>query len=307
MNQYKRLMIGLDFTTMDETLIEYVAFISYYFKPETIYFVNVQEELEISPELKEKYPELDSPIDEHIEHEMKRKVEKHFPEYLSYEVHFEAVEGSPKKELLHRTHVKNIDLVIVGRKKQSHGSGIIPRQLARKIPCSILFVPDNVSFSLRKILVPVDFSPYSEMAADTATQIAKVDNDVELIFQHVYKVPYGYYKTGKTEEEFATIMKQHAVDKCDEFVEKIGEKDITIHQIYTYDHERKSPAKKIHEAAGEQDVDMIIIGARGRNAATVILLGSVAEKLLDAEIETTIWIIKQKNQSFNFLDVIDAL
>jgi len=300
-------MIGLDFTTMDEVLIEYTAFLVYYVKPEVIYFVNVQEELEFPEELQGQFPELDSPVDEQLEQEMKEKVAKFFPEYRSYEVHFEVVEGLPKKEILKRTHIKNVDLLIVGRKQQPHGSGMIPRQLARKVSCSVLFVPEKVKFSLRKILVPVDFSKYSTMAAEEAIDLVNIDEDSELIVQHVYKVPYGYYKTGKTEAEFAGIMKKHAAEKCDAFVDKIAKDGVKITQEYSYDHERKSPARLIHQFADEHEVDLIMVGARGRNVTTAILLGSVAEKLLNYLDDKPVWIVKRKDQSFSFLDVIDAL
>ena len=68
-------------------------------------------------------------------------------------------------------------------------------------------------------MVPIDFSRHSLMALHHAEEVAnKADADVSL--SHVYSVPVGYTKTGKTLQEFAEIMKKHAQNDCKTFLEK---------------------------------------------------------------------------------------
>jgi len=302
-----RIMVGLDFTTMDKVLIEYTAFIVYYLKPEVIYFVNIQDTLEIPDDIKASFPDLEGPLDEQLEDDMKLAVERYFPNLLDYKVHFEVVEGNPQKEILHLTRVKEIDLLILGRKLLSHEGGIIPQQLARKVPCSVLFVPEQTGFALRNLLVPIDFSASAQLALDVAQHVASVDKEVQLYAQHVYKVPYGYYKTGKTEGEFAKIMEQHARKKGEEFLAQSNLDPSTVHLHYMLEKKRRSPAHMIEEFVDKYDIDMLLVGAKGKNFATTILLGSVTEKLLSLLDRIPIYIVKDKAQSLSFLKAIDQL
>ena len=105
----------------------------------------------------------------------------------------------------------DIDLVMVGRKKEKKGGGIVIHRLARRAGCSLLIVPQGVKESIRTILVPIDFSDYSSSALDEAISVAvNSSSEVKIIAQNVYQVPSGYHYTGKSYEEFALIMKQNA-------------------------------------------------------------------------------------------------
>jgi len=61
----------------------------------------------------------------------------------------------------------------------------------------------------KKIMVPTDFSDHTEMIYEFSERICK-DLHAELIPVHIYQVPHGYSKTGKTFEEFSEIMKENA-------------------------------------------------------------------------------------------------
>ncbi|MFY9941798.1 MAG: hypothetical protein WAK57_06455 [Desulfobacterales bacterium] len=49
----------------------------------------------------------------------------------------------------------------------------------------------------------------------------------EIYCLHVYSVPIGFYKTGKSYEEFAEIMKGHAQRDYMEFIKKADLKGLT--------------------------------------------------------------------------------
>lgn len=307
MYNFKRIMVGLDLSLMDKTLIEYTAFLSYYFRPEKIYFVNVQPDLDIPDELRESYPEFDQPKDELIEKELKEKVASFFRDYQDFDIECEVIEGSPRKEMLHWAHVKNIDLFIAGRKKELEGSGMVPRQLARKMSCSILFVPEKVKMSLREILVPIDFSEYCNLALEEATEISKIDQAVKIHLQHAFEVPMGYSKTGKTEEEFAEIMEKHAQTRMKKFLEKGNHISDHMVQVFSFNQEHISPADLINKTAHEKEVDLIIIGARGRTALTALFLGSVAEKLISKDSDIPLLVVKHKAKTFSFWEMLSTI
>lgn len=307
MYNFKRIMVGLDLTLMDKTLIEYTAFLSYYFRPEKIYFINVQPDLDIPDELRTAYPEFDQPKDELIKEELKEKVRTFFGDYQDFDIDCEVFEGSPRKEMLHWAHVKNIDLLIAGRKKELQGSGMMPRQLARKISCSVLLVPEKVKMTLRDILVPVDFSDYCNMALEEAKEISKIDDAVKIHLQHAYDIPMGYSKTGKSEEEFAEIMEKHAQNRMEKFLNKGGHSQERMVKIFSYNHEELSPADVINKVAHESGIDLIIIGARGRTALTALFLGSVAEKLITKDSDIPLLLVKHKAKTFSFWEMLESI
>jgi nucleotide-binding universal stress UspA family protein len=307
MYPFKRIMVGLDLTVMDRTLIQYTAFLSYYLSPEKVYFVNIQKDLDIPDEIRAKYPDATYPRDEKIKEEMEREARLYFPDYEDYGTSFEVIEGSPRKEMLRWSHVKNIDLLLVGHKVLSNGSGIIPRQLARKVSCSILFVPETVNLRLNRVVVANDFSSYAKAAFESALALEKYNREMEIISNHVYTVPYGYYRTGKTEQQFAKIMEENAKEKFTAFLKDIQANGAKISVDYTYNHPKISPAQFIYENAKREDADMILVGARGKNAITAMFLGSVTERMVELDFEIPLLIVKQKENSFNLRPLIESV
>ncbi len=302
----KRIMVGLDFSSMDAKLITYTGFISYFLKPEKIYFFNVQPNMDI-PEKLFVDPQLNTlTIDEKLVDQMKQEVNRFFPDHQDYDVDYVIQEGSEQKEILRWTHIKQVDLLIVGLKGSEKGSGLIPRQLARKVFCSIMFVPERSRPRLNRVLVPTDFSAYSMKALEMGLDLIQGNEDAMVYLQHIYHVPIGYTKTGKTEKEFATIMERHAEEECEAFLKGIPSQK-AIKKIFTYDARTRSPAYLIHDQANHMEADAIVIGARGRNALTALFLGSVTEKLLGIDTDIPIFVAKDPKHNFSFAEAIDTL
>lgn len=307
MYAYKRLMVGLDLTVMDETVIAYTHFLCECFRPEKIYFVHVAPDLNVPKELREEFPEFQEPRDEVLRKEMQQLVEEYFPSHQAFNTEYKIIEGSRRTELLRWTHIKDADLLICGRKQVDRGSGVLPMQLARKARCSIFFVPEQPRHQLKKLWIATDFSPHAQLAMEEALQIAEGDQAVSIIAQHVYSVPMGYYKTGKTEQQFAAIMQQHAEKRYQQFLESIEGNTDACRPVFTYDHNTSSPATHIVEAAKAADADLIMVGARGRNLLTALFLGSVAEKLIKINDEIPMLLVKRKDKTFDFSEFFDAI
>lgn len=306
MYSYKRWMIGIDFTEMDQTIVAYASFLAGILKPEKVYFINVQQDLEVPAELKEAFPEFQEPRDEMLKREMVSLAEAWFKN-KNIELDYKIVEGSVRKELLHWSGIKDIDLILLGNKPDHKGSGIIPAQLSRKALCSILFIPDSPRMQLSRQWVAADFSPHSKMAAEEALLLAENHESASVVLHHVYSVPMGYYKTGKTEEQFAQIMLGHARKKYDRFLENIDGDTSPCDPFFSYDHDRFSPAEHLVNQAESHEADMILVGARGRNLLTALFLGSVAEKLIRINQKIPLLLVKRKDKTMNFSSWLESL
>ena len=306
MYSYKRIMVALDQTAMDKALIQYTGFMSKLTRPDKIYFVHVAPDLDVPDSLKEEFPQFKQPLDEAIEAEMRETVEKQFSFPGSIQIDYDAIEGNPVEQLLHFADIKDIDLLVVGGKKEADGSGVLAQMISRKIRASVLFVPDMEIHDLRTVLVPVDFSEYSKLAVEEAINLAEQKKDLKVVCQYIYQVPPQYYKTGKSYEEFATIMEGHAERRYERFIQEIDLKGHVVPHVLSLQNDDK-PYQLILKEAKNQNADLIIVGAKGRTAASALLLGSMTEKLIRHSPDVPMLVVKDKEHTFNWLEVIKSI
>jgi len=301
MNRFKRLLVGVSFAQQDGTSIRYAAMISKLAKSEKIIFLHVSSNIDIPEDLQKEYPDLFQPIDTYAREEMESLIRKYFDGYPDTQIEYKVLEGSPLIEFLRAAKDEDIDLIVMRKRKEPSGSGSLFEKIARKAPCSVLFVPESSKAWYKNILVPVDFSENSMDAMHSAIAIALASSGIKTIHcLHVYKVPIGYYKTGKSYEEFAEIMKGHAKKFFDEFIKTVDLKGLTVAPIFKLE---KDDARGIEEVIEEEDFSLLVIGARGRKAGAGVLLGSVTEHLIKT---TTIPLLAVKKKGTG-LGLLDAL
>ncbi|MFY0675428.1 MAG: universal stress protein [Bacteroidia bacterium] len=307
MATYKRIMVGLDFTEADHVLLEYTKMINDILNPNVIYFVHAEEDLDLPPEvLEELGVDTVKPSDESLQEKLEMVVKEHVQSDHDTDVICQVVEGSAFEGMLHWAHIKDIDLLIVGKKHKKNGQGVLPQKLARKIDGSVLFIPEDFNVKpIERIILPLDFSKKSKLAIDVASGIFG-ENDVELIAANCYSLPLGWHKTGKSREEIDKIMQDHAQRKFEEFLEGYGNDNLKIRSAFEMD-DNHEPSEEILQMAQENDADMIMIGSRGKTDIATMILGSTTEKLLQNDKMFPIWVIKRKGELLGFLDALFKL
>lgn len=300
MKRFEKVMIGVDLSQMDNILIQKLLLIKDLIGLEKLYIIHVSKNLALPEEVRTHFPDLVAPVDETIKSEIKLLMEERDPNHiLDYEVIVE--EGNPLPTFLRWAKIKDVDLIIAGRKSTLKGSGSLSKSLAQKAPCSVLFLTErNVLDRIEKVLVPLDFSEHSKLIFEFADRIC-TDLGSTIVGLHIYEVPHGYYKTGKSYEEFAEIMKGHAQNDFKKFVKKHIEKEFECHFIL--DDERHA-GELIIDSAKEYGADLIIMGSKGRTASASILLGSVAEKLVQVNNEIPMLILKKKGENMGFFEAL---
>ena len=60
MEEIKRVLVAVDLTEMDETLVRYIARLSNEIDLDKIYFFNVMKNMELPDKIAEKYPEQET-------------------------------------------------------------------------------------------------------------------------------------------------------------------------------------------------------------------------------------------------------
>jgi nucleotide-binding universal stress UspA family protein len=187
-----RALVALDFSEMDDQLISYSRLLSELLELEKIYFIHVIPDFFFPNQSEMRLAEgamISMPIDEFVKEKLSKKVNKAFsnnPNELSTSV--DVVEGSPYDKILNWVSYKQIDLLIVGRKQKSGGSGITALRVAHRADCNTIFVPENADLAPSKIMVPIDFSKTSADALRMALNFKNILP--ETVVEAVHAVSY---------------------------------------------------------------------------------------------------------------------
>lgn len=300
----KKLIVCLDQTPLDQTLIEHAAFISQINQTRKIYFASVIKNLTIPKEILEEFPNLVENMITERKEAMHKLVEAHFPESKNLSISYIVKEGTLSKKIIKLAEEKSADMIIIGRKVLLPGTGVASQRLARRASCSLLIVPEGSKPKISKLLVPSDFSDYSKDALEEAILIAEnLSGKVEIVCQNVFHVPSGYHFTGKTFEEFSEIMRTYAEINFKKFIRKIDTKGIKVTPMYTIDDD-DDPVQEIVSTAMEIKADGIVIGAKGRTAATALFIGSIAERLIQYNDKLPLLVTRPKGKNAGILDYI---
>ena len=146
------------------------------------------------------------------------------------------------------------------------------------------FSSDNKrkKIEIKNILVPIDGSDYSFNAAEYAIRIAR-NEKAQLFCVHVVtpRIPYGYATPASEESRHHEDVIKGKIESWFEVVRKMA-KDEKIHDIKTEIFiDVKSIIQSIVEYASRKDIDLIVIGTRGKTALKKFLMGSVANGVVE--------------------------
>ena len=303
MEDIKRVLVAVDLTEMDEILVRYITRLSNEISLDKVYFFNVMKSLELPDEILTKYPDLAAPMDEATKKEIQFTIDEEAGNQLKADYEIVVTDGNRAEKTLKWAKIKEVDLIVIGRKSGLEGQGIVSGKVVKLAPCTVVFVPEILPDTLHKLVVPIDFSDSSRLALEHALFMAKKIPGLELIFLNVYSVPTGYHVSGKSYDEFAEIMKQNAKDSFTKLIKDYDRKDLKIQAKFELD-DNNNIAKKIYQFGLKNKATAIAVGSKGRTQAAAVLIGSIAEKLivLNAQIPTIV--VKQRRHNMDFLEAL---
>jgi nucleotide-binding universal stress UspA family protein len=152
----------------------------------------------------------------------------------------------------------------------------------------MICILSQIKGKFSKILITVDGSEESMNAADYAIAMAKKeDNDAQLIALHVLFSQTGYaYSTnifGLVTPSSINELLQDAKHEAQQWFDKIKEKMYENRDVQLKTEVVVSPTSvvgAIVDYAERENVDLIVIGSRGRTGFKKMLLGSVASDVV---------------------------
>lgn len=189
----------------------------------------------------------------------------------------------PGKHILSYAEEHKTDLVVMG----THGRrgvdrmllGSVTEEVVRQASCPVLTVRKALTTSpsktIRRVLVPIDFSEASERALQHAYELA-MTYGAEIVVLHAIEevvLPMAYGVAPKqvdaeavrpdVESALAELLKKHVGIEHARAEVRVG-----------------YPPQQILEAIEEESADLVVMGTHGREGLNRLLMGSVAERIV---------------------------
>lgn len=154
---------------------------------------------------------------------------------------------------------------------------------------------------MKKIIVPIDFSTYSESALKVASQLAK-QNKSELILLHMLDISEQLVtNSAAAKQQELLFFMQLAKKRFEEFIAKDYLNDIKTTPVIKYFR----VFEEIVNTAEELQADLIVMGSRGTAGVKGFFLGSNTEKVVRTS-DIPVLVIKSEVKLFNPKTIVFA-
>ncbi len=299
---FNRILIALDGGSLDEKILRYSAYVLQNFTVEHIFLVHVSKNLSLPTDLIEKYPDLLAPKEEHLEKYLMELYRAEFSNKYT-EDQVVCLEGEAFDQILRQAHIKDIDLMILGRHLTNRDHNLIGSRLAEQGPCSVLFVPEGAVSEINEILVPLDFSEVGLESLNFATHLSYVINaDLQCI--HLYPSAPHYLKNASSEREIKEALRSHSIEEWKTYREKHQIPDTV--KCDFYENQGDGPERCLFQAE-YLGADLIVMNSKGRTASASVLLGSFSKELVRINKHIPLLILKTKRENLNFFKALEKL
>ncbi len=134
-----------------------------------------------------------------------------------------------------------------------------------------------MTIQVRLILVPVDFSEHADFVVEWAAHLAE-EHQSAVALLHVYHLPVEFQQVegAYLPADFWNSVKEEAKQQLSLHAERLREHGLEVEELVREGY----PATVIEEEAEHLGADLIVIGSRGRSGLKHLLLGSIAERVV---------------------------
>ena len=199
--------------------------------------------------------------------------------------------GIPSEEVSAVARTQGAELIVVGTRGKTGLEHVLLGSTAERVirmaPCPVLTVPmvkqrtegsssiEKPNTTLKRMLVPVDFSDCSFDAFEYGALIAKRSKASIKLFHVLEPVSYGLDFTLPHAAQHES-NKTAVIKRLSELAAELTAAGLPSDFLIS----GGLPADSILDAARAQSVDMIVMGTHGRHGLSHVLFGSVAEAVL---------------------------
>lgn len=284
--QIKQAIVPLTMGTIDDSVLKYFRFFTEKIPAQAAYFFHVVK----YSDLLEIWGEEDASNfvsqflpDENIIKDIDRKVKTSLQNQLIDSIDYDVKEGDPAKEIMTAIEKLKSDLLVLGKRKKLESSSKFVRKVTRVCKSNVMIVPESSKTQLKKILVPVDFSNNSGKALELAMEIKNQMNEpVEVEVVYIYTLPSNISFTKNASWDLFQLMVEENFYKAfDAFLHthiNLQKNEVNVQLISKED---KDVTQCIQQEIIDKKIDLVLIGAKGRSKLDLLIMGSVAEGIIE--------------------------
>lgn len=147
---------------------------------------------------------------------------------------------------------------------------------------------------MKRILVPTDFSKYSEQALKMAAYIARKNNS-EIILVHMLELPHqniDFISGGKSIPEIMHF-KNRSISNLENLMESDYLKGIIVSEAFEFN----KVTEGIIDSSQKNKVDLIVMGSHGTSGFDELMVGSNVEKVVRLS-EIPVLVVKKETTDF---------
>jgi nucleotide-binding universal stress UspA family protein len=182
--------------------------------------------------------------------------------------------GSVVREVMRAA--RDADLIVSGNSSVDiEQVGPVTRRMARKAPGSLLTVRRQARGPYRRVVAAVDLSEASRAAVDLALLVAP-DAEITLVYVLPSRFDAMLAEAGVPEEHLAAFRGSRideAANALEKFAAPWGER-VEPSAMFG------PPPQAISEMVRRRSADLVTVASRGRDADSMVLLGSVASEVI---------------------------
>lgn len=217
-------------------------------------------------------------LSQHVLHETR-------DELLSFarKIQLIADNGDPAECIIQTAEEHQVDLILLGHRGMTESSpfllGGVSQKVATYAPCSVLVCKEAVP-ALDRMLLAVDGSDASKKSAQFLEALP-FKGPLHLVIEMVWSPPPASLLTSVSKSSYVAPKTASAKSKGEAFLREMAEPLQKGPYKVKCEWKCGDPPQAILESAKKQDVQMIVVGARGLKGIKRFLLGSVSQKVLE--------------------------
>lgn len=280
------ILVALDLTDMDETIIRYALFLKKQLNLTTVHFVHNIKIYDVDEALQDLLGEKD--IKTIIQKNLTTKISRVFQEDKNYALAI-LEHDSTEYSLKNWAEQNKVNTIVLGFKQEDSGSAAMSQKLIRIFKGDVILVPTTARLRWNRILVPTDLSAPFQLIIQKLEMLLKHVPQTEIRFLKSFSIPSLFYPF--IDDKKAIEQTQKHIDK--QYAEV--KKKYSISNDYTFIaryQDDQSVIDIIQKENKSFDADLIIMTAKGASKIPSIFIGSTINELINTNPFQAIYILK---------------
>lgn len=281
---YKKIFVGLELNTSDNSIISFVKRYNYAFSPSQYFFSNTQNNINQRAFINDSTSPLETILQKKIE------LENNFqPNGIKF--YYSGLKANPSEQIIKQSKNQGLDLLILSRKSNLDDKGITPRHISRNVHSDVLIIPNAENQNYTSALVLVDGSETSISILKKAIKLC-VNMNMDLHVEHYYNIPEYLLNTSDLSfKEVAQNLREKRKLTIDEILTHTESEKITTYKRISLLDDNDIPHQVLRTAQKLKN-PIIICGSKNLKERLSSSLGLVTETLLELNYDYPQLIIK---------------